>query len=214
MKALGLFRSQEEIDGWAIQDGRGNKSLKVGDIKYQDYDKSGVIDGEDIQRIGKSTVPEIVFGLNIGMSYKQFELTMNFHGATGFDQYLRWDPFNLESNALAIFKNSWSEDNPNAKYPRLYAGTVQNNREKSSFWLYDGTYIRLRNFELAYTFDKYPFFKKIGVQNLRVFVSGNNLLTFSKMKDFDPEAPNIDPDNNAYYYPQMKSYNVGLSIEF
>lgn len=214
LKALGLFRSQEEIDGWAIQDGRGNTSLKVGDIKYQDYDKSGVIDGEDIQRIGKSTVPEIVFGLNIGMSYKQFELTMNFQGATGFDQYLRWDPFNLESNALAIFKNSWSEDNPNAKYPRLYAGTVQNNREKSSFWLYDGTYIRLRNFELAYTFDKYPFFKKIGVQNLRVFVSGNNLLTFSKMKDFDPEAPNIDPDNNAYYYPQMKSYNVGLSIEF
>ena len=115
---------------------------------------------------------------------------------------------------MAIFKNSWSEDNPNAKYPRFYAGTVQHNREKSSFWLYDGTYIRLRNFELAYTFDKYPFFKKIGVQNLRIFVSGNNLLTFSKMKDFDPEAPNIDPDNNAYYYPQMKSYNVGLSIEF
>lgn len=214
LKALGLFRSQEEINGWAVQDGRGNTSIKLGDIKYQDYDKSGIIDGEDIQMIGKSPVPEVVFGLNIGLSYKRFDLTMNFQGATGFDQYLRWDPFNLESNALAIFKDSWSADNPNARYPRLYAGTVQNNREKSSYWLYDGTYVRLRNFELAYTFDKYPLFKRIGVQNLRVFVSGNNLLTFSKMKDFDPETPNIDPDNNAYYYPQMKSYNIGLSVEF
>lgn len=214
LRAMGLFQSQEEINGWAIQDGNDNSSIKVGDIKYHDYDKNGVINGEDIQMIGKSQIPEIVFGFNFGLSYKNFELTMNFQGATGFDQYLRWDPFNLEANALAIFKDSWTEDNPNAKYPRLYAGTKQNNREKSSFWLYDGTYLRLRNFELAYTFDKLNFLKKAGIQNLRVFVSGNNLLTFSKMKDFDPEAPSIDPDNSSYYYPQMRTYNFGFNIEF
>jgi hypothetical protein len=141
-------------------------------------------------------------------------MTMNFQGATGFNQYLRWDPFNREANALAIFKDSWSEDNPNARFPRLYAGTVQNNRERSSLWLYDATYLRLRNFELAYTFAKKAFLQKLGVQGLRVFISGNNLLTFSKMKDFDPEAPGIDPDHSSYYYPQMKTYNFGFNIEF
>lgn len=213
-KALGLFKNQEEIDGWVDQDGRGNTSLKPGDIKYEDYDKNGFIDGKDVQHVGKSQIPELIFGLNLGFSYKGVELTMNFQGATGFDQYLRWDPFNLESNALGIFKDSWSPDNPNAKYPRLYAGTVQNNRERSSFWLYDGTYLKLRNMELAYTFNQYNFLKKIGISNLRVFVSGNNLFTLSKMKDFDPEIPNIDPDRNGYYYPQMRAYNIGLNVEF
>ncbi len=214
LRAMGLFRTQEEIDNWAIQDGHDNSSIKVGDIKYHDYDNNGVIDGKDIQMIGKSQIPEIIFGLNIGLSYKKFDLTMFFQGATGFNQYLRWDPFNLESNALAVFKDSWTEDNPDAKYPCLYAGAKQNNREKSSFWLYDGTYLRLRNFELAYTFDEMNFLTRVGIQNLRIFISGNNLLTFSRMKDFDPEAPNIDPDRNSYYYPQMGTFNYGFSVEF
>lgn len=213
LTALGLFQTQEEIDTWAIQDGNNNSSIRIGDIKYLDYKEDGVIDGNDIHMIGKSQVPEFVFGLNLNVSYKNLDLTANLQGATGFDQYLRWDPFNLESNALAIFKDSWSEDNPNAKYPRLYAGTKQNNREKSSFWLYDGTYLRLRNFELAYTFNQNPIFQSIGIRSLRVFVSGNNLLTFSKMKDFDPEAPSIEPGEKSYYYPQMKSYNIGFNVE-
>lgn len=213
-KAMGFFQSQEEINNWAIQDGNNNSRLKVGDIKYDDYDKNGVIDGRDKVFVGKSQIPEVIFGLNLAASYKQFDLAMSFQGATGFDQYMTWDPFNLESNALAIFKDSWSEDNPNAKYPRLYAGTYQNNREDSSFWLYDGTYVRLRNIELAYTFSKHDFLKKVGIQGLRIFVSGNNILTFSKMKDFDPEAPSIKPGEKQYYYPQMKTYNFGFNLEF
>jgi len=213
LKALGLFQNQDEINNWAIQDGNNNSSIKPGDIKYEDYDKNGIINGEDIQLIGKSDIPEFIYGFNVGASYKQFELTMNFQGATGFNQYLRWDPFNLEANSLAMFMDSWSEDNPNAKYPRLYAGMKQNNREKSSFWLYDGSYLKLRNLEFAYTFNN-KLIKNIGLQNLRLFVSGNNLLTLSKMKDFDPETPYQEPGVSSGYYPQLKSYNFGINVEF
>lgn len=218
-KALGLFQNQAEISEWAMQDGSGNVNIKPGDIKYEDISgpdgvPDGVIDVHDQQFVGKSDIPEFIFGLNLSASYKGFDFTMNFQGATGFDQYLRWDPFNQESNALAIFKNSWSEANPSARYPRLSTGVIENNRKNSSFWLHDGTYLKLRNAELAYTFKKYDFFKKVGVEGLRVFVSGNNLLTFSKIKDFDPETPNINPDRNAYYYPQMKVYNIGFNVEF
>jgi TonB-linked SusC/RagA family outer membrane protein len=213
-KALGLFQSQEEINNWAVQDGQGNASLNVGDVKYEDYHPDGVINGDDTQLIGKSQIPEMIFGFNINLSYKNFDLTMNFQGAAGFSQFLRWDPFYQDQNALAIFKDSWSEDNTDARFPRLYSGTVANNRYGSSMWLYDPTYLRLKNLELAYTFEKEGFLRKLGIQALRVFVSGNNLLTFSKMKDFDPEAPTINPDNSAYYYPQLKTFNLGFNIEF
>ncbi len=213
-KALGLFQTQEEIDGWADQDGNGNATIRPGDIKYEDYDGNGTIDGMDRQRIGRSQIPELIYGLNFAFSWKGLDLTMNWQGAGRFDQYTMWDPFNLESNALRIFMDSWHENNRDARYPRLYAGTLQNNRETSSFWLYDGRYLRLRNLELSYTFSKLGFLRKAGVRGLRVFVSGNNLLTFSKMKHIDPEAPNIHPDNNSFYYPQMKTYNVGVNIEF
>lgn len=213
-KALGLFQSQEEIDGWADQDGAGNASIRPGDIKYEDYDNNGAIDGLDEQRIGRSQIPELVYGVNLAFSWKGLSLTMNWQGAGLYDQYMMWDPFNLESNALRIYMDSWHEGNTDARYPRLYAGTLQNNRYTSSFWLYNGSYLRLKNLELSYTFSDLGFLRKAGVRGLRVFFSGNNLLTFSAMKHIDPEAPNIHPDNNSYYYPQMKVYNIGLNIEF
>lgn len=214
LEAAGLFQSQEEINSWAVQDGNGNKSIKTGDIKYVDINNDNIIDGKDIHKVGKSDIPQLVFGFNLSASYSGFELTANFQGATGFQQFLRYDPFNLESNALSMFKDSWTEENPNARFPRLYAGMKQNNRETSSFWLYNASYMKLRNLELAYIFRKPNVLGKVGIGNLRLFVSGNNLLTFSKMKDFDPETPNISPGTNAYYYPQMKTYNAGLSVEF
>lgn len=213
-KATGLFQNQEEIDNWAVQEG-----AKVGDIRYMDVsgpngEPDGRIDHHDEHYIDKGDIPDVIFGLNLGVSYKGFDLSMSFQGATGFNQYLRWDPFNQEANALAIFKDSWTESNPNARYPRLEAGTRANNRYSSTFWLYDATYLKLRNIELSYTFDSYAILKKMGIKGLRVFASGNNLLTFSKLKDFDPETPNINPDKNSYYYPQMKVYNVGFNIQF
>lgn len=213
-KALGLFQSQEEINAWADQDGLKNQSLKPGDIKYLDYNNDGKIDGQDINKIGKSDIPELIFGLNLSAGYKGFGLSANFQGATGFQQYLRYVPFNLEAGALNMFKDSWTPDNTNAKYPALYAGIKQNNQLSSSYWLYDATYVKLRNLELSYTFGQLNLFDKVGIRGLRLFVSGSNLLTFSKLKDFDPETPNLNPDSGrAYYYPQLRSYYLGVNIK-
>lgn len=215
-KAVGIFKTQEEVDTWADQSGFG--AYGIGDIKYaniDDRDGKNVIDGNDITAIGRSQVPELVYGLNLNLSYKRFSLTTNWQGAAMFDQMLRWDPFNLDANALAIFMDSWSTDNPDAKYPKLYAGMRPNNRVNSSLWLYDGTYVRLRNLELAYSFDcNQEWLKRANINGLRLFVSGNNLLTFSAMKDFDPESPQIEPGHRSYFYPQMRTYNFGVNIQF
>jgi TonB-linked SusC/RagA family outer membrane protein len=214
LKAIGLFQSQAEIDNAPDQDGTGNATIHQGDIKYLDFDNDGKVDGLDIHHIGKNDIPQVIFGLNLTADYKGFGLTANFQGATGFQQYLRWDPFNLNSNALNIFKDSWTPETPEAKYPALYNSPNQNNTKESSFWLYDGTYVRLRNLELAYTFNTLAAFQKIGIKSLRVFASGNNLFTISKLKDFDPEAPNIDPGRSSFYYPQLKTMSLGLSVKF
>ncbi len=215
-KAEGIFKTQEEVDSWADQSGFG--AYGVGDIKYaniDDNDGRNIIDGNDITAIGRSQIPELVYGLNLNFSYKNLSLTTNWQGAAMFDQMLRWDPFNLDANALAIFMNSWSIDNQNAKYPKLYAGMRPNNRVNSSLWLYDGTYVRLRNLELAYSFDtNKEWLKRAHINGLRMFVSGNNLLTFSAMKDFDPESPQIEPGQRSYFYPQMRTYNFGINIQF
>lgn len=214
LKAEGLFQSQAEIDKWAVQDGNGNTSIKTGDIKYQDFNKDGVIDGKDIHRVGKSDIPEIIFGFNLNLEYKGFSLSANFQGAAGFEQYFRYDAFNLEGNAFTVFKDSWTPENTGAKYPRLYSGIKQNNTQSSSFWLYNATYVKLRNLEFSYTFNQVKVFEKIGITNLRLFVSGNNLLTISGIKDFDPEIPQINPGANPFYYPQMKMFNAGMNLEF
>lgn len=214
LQAIGLFQTQGEIDKSPDQDGLSNLSIKPGDIKYHDLNGDGVINGQDIHNVGSSDIPNLIFGFNLNLGYKGFDLTANFQGAKNFQQYIRFNPFNLESNALEMFKDSWTPDNRNASLPTLYSGIKQNNAQSSSFWLYDATYLKLRNLEIAYTFPSNPVLKRVGVQNLRVFLGGNNLFQWSKINDFDAEAPNIDPDRNSYYYPQLKSYTFGINATF
>ena len=214
LKAIGLFQTQGEVDKSPDQDGLSNQSIRTGDIKYLDLNGDGVINGNDMHDIGYSDIPNMIFGFNFNVGYKGFDLTANFQGAKNFQQYIRFDPFNLDANALDMFRDSWTENNRNASLPRLYSGIKQNNAQRSSFWLYDASYLKLRNLEFAYTFSMNPTFKTIGIQSLRVFVGGNNLFQWSKLNDFDAEAPNIDPDRNSYYYPQLKSYTFGLNLTF
>jgi len=213
-EALGFFNSQAEIDNWPVNQDLNavkNKTIKPGDIKYLDYNKDSKLDDKDKHVIGRGFTPEVMFGMNLTASYKGFDMSMLWQGATNFNTYFEKEAqvsFYNGENILASFENHWTPDNLNAKYPRLTYGSVANNIHTSTFWLQDATYVRLKNLQLGYTIPK-QWLTKANIENVRIFLSGYNLLTFDNVTPFDPEA-----QGSAWYYPQQKSFSAGLTLTF
>lgn len=212
-EALGLFQSDEEANNWP-QPQFG--TAKAGDIKYKDQNGDGKIDGEDKVAIGKSQFPELIFGLNMGCEYKGFDLQLFFQGAGMTDFYYGGylaQPYR-EGLGGTLFEhhigNSWTPENKDAEFPRLYYGNNANNAETSSFWVRNGSYLRLKNIELGYNF-KTTVLKHVPLfQGLRLYISAQNLFTCSAIKYFDPESR----DSAGRAYPQMKNYTLGVNVTF
>ncbi len=219
-KAIGQFQSVEEIYSSPIQDGRGNSTLRPGDIKYDDYNKDGVINDNDTQIIGRGDTPEISYGLGANVSWKRFSMSMNWAGAANYE-FLKASftvsPFWEDQTAYALFMDRWHREDPwdpdskwiPGKYPSTINRGSPNNNISSSFWLTSANYLRLKSLNIGYDVNV-SFLEKLKVQSLTVYLSGQNLLTFSKLGPFDPE--NNNGRNN--YYPQQKTYNVGLNLKF
>lgn len=226
-KTAGQFQSQEEIASWAIQDKKGNTSLKPGDIKYVDLNNDGVIDSNDQTIIGRGTTPELFYGLNLSASWKGFSLTVLLQGAANYnillDAALK-DPFVNGSTTYALFTDRWhrkdmydpeSEWVP-GKYPSTIVNGLQNNKEVSDFWMKDAAYLRVKTLELGYSLPK-PILAKVGIEQVRFYFSGQNLFTFDKLKFMDPEMPSNDDTNfagNGKYYPQQRVLTLGLNLQF
>lgn len=216
-KSLGQFQNQDEINAWAVQDGQGNRSLRPGDIRYEDINGDGIIDGKDIRPIGRGRDPEIMFGLNINVGWKGFNFSVLLQGAANFNQYFEAEyqsPFFNGANSLAMFMDRWHRQDPYdpnspwvpGKYPATVPGGSPNNQKTSDFWLKDASYLRMKNIQLAYTF-KNTMLQSIGVRTLRVYLNGFNLITWDKVKYLDPENSN----NRGLYYPQQRVINFGLT---
>lgn len=213
--AIGLFKDQAEIDASPRQD---FGPVRPGDIKYQDLNGDGIIDGNDMTQIGNPTIPQIVYGFGISAQYKKFDASFFFQGATK-TSLLMGDvhPFNAQYSQLYQFiaDDYWSETNPNpqAAYPRLIDGQTpnsHNNHQQSTFWLRDGSFLRLKNVEFGYS---YKF--------ARIYLSGQNLLTFSKFKHWDPEMGGIDGGNGyssgrarGLQYPTLRTFSAGVQFNF
>lgn len=213
--ALGLFKDQADIDASPRQD---FGDYTIGDIKYKDLNEDGKIDGNDMTQIGNPTVPQIVWGAGFSVSYQKFDFSLFFQGA-GKTSILMGDihPFNDEFSQLYQFiaDDYWSESNPNpnAKYPRLVAKESKgnhNNHQRSTFWLRDGSFFRLKNIELGYT---YKF--------ARLYLSGQNVFTSSNFKNWDPELGGIDGGNGftssqarGLKYPTLRVFSVGMQLTF
>ncbi|WP_158281570.1 TonB-dependent receptor [Sediminitomix flava] len=219
-EALGLFTSQEEIDSWVDQDGDPNNGinhdLQPGDIKYKDLNGDGLINDLDKSAIGKGSIPEIFYGLNMSVSYKGFDFTMLWQGASGHNvafQAEAQQAFYNSATPLAMFMERWTPENndPNARFPRTVsnAGSANNYRE-SSFWLQDASYFRLKNVSLGYTVPM-KFSTKLGMEKVRLGLSGFNLFTFTDVYPYDPETPN---GGRGWNYPQQKTIMANLNISF
>lgn len=220
--AEGLFQSEEEIAHSALFEGSTN--TKPGDIKLKDINGDGKITwDQDMVPIGRSSIPEMVFGLNLGAEWKGFDFSMFWQEAAMFDVNLcgiydsgiRDDtfytrPFYADGNTpYYLVEGSWRPDNPNAKFPRLGIEARDNGGKFSSWWVKDGTYLRLKSVQLGYTLPK-KLTEKAGFRTIRAYVSGGNLLTICGLDYMDPEMPGV----NQGYYPQQRTYEFGLNITF
>ena len=194
-----------------------NLTLKYGDCVFVDLNDDKKIDQNDQQPLGYTTNPEITYSLNTSIHWKGLDFSMLWTGADHVNRtlngYFRDQFGSTNTSALTqwVADNSWTEDNPNASLPRIsFTSRVHNNRD-SRAWMIDSKYVRLKNIELGYTFNKpkaMPFFNYI-----RMFVSGQNLLTFSQFDGNDPEAPGSGLDFGVRY-PMTRVVNMGVQVNF
>ena len=227
-KDIGQFQSMEDIYSSPIQDGRANSTLRPGDIKYNDFNQDGIIDGMDIQPIARGyytglefeTPPLLNYGFGINVAWKRLTVDMMLQGASMFDvqaDYNAISPFVGGRSANAYLLDNWHRADPTdpnsdwipGKYPSAVVGGTPNNTYSSTFWILDGTYLRLKSLSISYNL-KSDILQKRGVRGLDVTLSGQNLLTFSGLGEVDPENRNT----STSYYPQMMTINAGLRLTF
>ena len=224
-KSDGQFQSWEEIANWPIDnDGQGNKTLRPGDIKYKDLNGDHVINSYDERPIGYmgGNTPNFNYGFNVSLAWKGIDLAFDLTGASGLAFLPNYEsklPFHDGgNNPQEMLENTWhladiwdanSQLIP-GKYPMpLEGNSAHSNYWTSDFWLVNVKYLKLRNFELGYTFPK-KWMSKAGVEKLRIYVAGQNLFTVSNKPGTDPEGTT----DSGLQYPTTRIINVGFNLNF
>lgn len=216
--AEGLFVDEEEVRNSPTQFGE----YGAGDIKYRDVNRDGMISELDQVPIGYPTDPEIVYGFGASYGIKNVDISIFFQGLAResfWIDYKKVSPFfdntgtsAIENNQLAQFiaDNHWSESNRNiyAVWPRLSDKSIENNEKRSTWFMRDGSFLRLKQVEIGYTLPQH-WIRKAGLKNLRVYFTGNNLFCFSKFKDWD-----VEQAGDGLKYPVQRIYNIGLNLTF
>lgn len=220
-KVAGIFQNQSEIDNSPSQSSLGGTTAP-GDIKYVDVNKDGKIDQNDRTFIG-SPHPDVTFGFNNSLRYKNFELSMFIQGSLGNDilnltRRLGVANNALYTNQLAEAANFWTPTNTNTNIPAPKAGDDNPNILISNRYIENGSYVRIQNVTLAYVFDK-ELTSKYKISKLRLYTSIQNLYTFTNYKGYDPEIGTSNQDAllagiDSGRYPSSRVYTVGVNVEF
>lgn len=205
-QVIGINKTQEDLEKYPQMAG-----ATLGDFIFADLDGNGVIDTYDRKRCDLTTVPELVFGLNFEAQWKGFDLSVLFQGQGRARYYYAplMDPVsgNVEREAA---EKAWTLNNSDSDWPRLGSNVSNGHTTRSSFYYRDASFLRLKNVELGYTFNQAMFGTKVGIRSLRIYIAGYNLLTFSGLKNVDPET-----DDESYQnYPQMRIFNAGVKLTF
>ena len=223
--SLGLFKDYDDIRNSPVQDFDGYKVMP-GDIKYKDVNGDGKIDGNDQVAIGATTKPNLIYGFGIAANWKGLDVNLHFQGAGKSTYFIDGSTVHMFKlgdgwgNVLSEMANSnrWisadisgdpATENPNAEYPRLSYGPNSNNYQQSTYWLRNGSYLRLKTVEVGYTLPT-QLVNKVHFNTVRIFFVGTNLLTWSAFKLWDPELATSD----GLKYPSMRSLMLGVEVNF
>ncbi len=223
----GLYQSEEEIQSSPTLAHLNKEQIRPGDIWYKDLNGDGKVDqAQDYTFVGNANLPELIYGLGFNANWRNFDLSIFFQGAAITDVFLSGvygnghvdatiftRPFHGQGNSpYFLIENSWTPENRNAEFTRLStrAAELGNcNGWASDWWVRDGSYLRLKNLQIGYTL-KNEYLKNVGIDNIRLMLTGGNLFTWSKLTKYniDPEMPEI---TNGYY-PQQRTYEFGISL--
>ena len=208
LQAIGYFVDQADIDNSLPQQ---FGPVKAGDIKYKDMNGDKVINSDDRVAMGyNSTCPEIYYSFSLGLEWKGLGFSAQFQGVGNYTAILSGTYYHplVDNTTISnyVYRNRWTPETPNARFPRLTTETVDNNLQTSSLWLADRSFLKLRNCEVYYKLPS-SWLNRFWVKNAKVYVRGVDLLCFDSIDQLDPEAMSTS-------YPATRSIHVGLSVGF
>jgi len=216
-KADGLIANEKELEEYKAKyksDPRGMSALQPGDIKFVDTNNDGTIDNDD-RKVYAPNIPKYTAGLNLNAEYRNFDLSLFFQGAFGSYRYIYGEWYegpSYEAFTGLHFRDRWTPENqnPKASVPRLEAATNRNLSSYNTFFMQNNSYVRLKNVQLGYTLP-YSLTAKVGIERIRLYISGSNLFTISGMdQGLDPETES----GRSVAYPAIKNMIFGVNVSF
>ncbi|RNI29746.1 TonB-dependent receptor [Rufibacter immobilis] len=216
-KTDGIFQNQSEVEAHAKEGSLIQPLAQPGDARFVDLNNDGTIDDKDRTSIGNPT-PKVVGGFNLGLDFKNFDLSAFFYGAFGHQIFNGTRRYDLpDANMQTRFLNRWTGEGTTNEYPRFTRNDTNGNYTRpSDLYIEDGDFVRLKTLQLGYNLPS-SVLTKLHIQKLRVYVSADNLLTFTNYSGFDPEIGargSIDIGVDRGVYPQSKTFRFGFNVTF
>ncbi|MEO6348492.1 MAG: TonB-dependent receptor [Aquaticitalea sp.] len=208
----GIFQNQAEIDAYAIQ-----PNAQPGDLRYVDVDGDGVVEfgsSDDLTVIG-NPIPDLTMGFNLNLDYKSFDFGASLYASIGNDIVRSYERFLTYSNKPDIYLNRWTGEGTSNTVPRA-ANSASNNQLFSSFYVEDGSYLRIQNVQLGYSIPS-DFLKKMSLDKFRLYLAVNNLYTFTKYSGYNPDISNQNPNGAGVdlgQYPNTRTFTTGINVSF
>ena len=206
-RTIGIFRTQADLDNYPHVPGAG-----LGDLIFEDFDQDGEITADDMVRTNLGNIPQLTFGLTLSASYRNFDISAVFSGQGKSRQYILSEAGTIGNYFNTWANNRWSPNQPDGSYPKVNeraSSAISGGLYRNDFWLFNTAFVRLKNVELGYTLPE-NVIQHIGLGRVRVYASGFNLFTVTKLKDFDPEGES----ESGHFYPQQRIVNLGINVSF